>query len=471
MARGHSLDGLMKWLRRDEWRDAFAEVLDRHLARACAKADVEAEQLPSIIGEHWFMTLWGCAFEDFLSRDLDDGRNIVDDYLKRRGWKESASSKAHMDALRSSVMSLYEVSEIVPGESFLARDLVRPGGPVRVTEHTATRSLKQWDRIAARVVRVGQKTLIGGGLLPFERDASETVLGMIRRVDSHARKETVKLARKIGREVGGAVLADAINDTTVLRAAAAGISTVWLDNLLRDLLEPALPEVRNSDGEELVFTTVHYPLKPGVTAVKLRAAINAIPALRRESDTFWNWVEEAKPSPKREAAGRERKGRSFVTTLDDGAIVLGNVELKGRTLNLSVNSRNRAERGRALLEAVLSGLVGTHLVETQTIEQLMASRPNAGAKASSSGLSAEDERAFVHRSLDRHYAKMLDEPVPSLGNVTPREAAMTAEGRDKVIDWLKLLENHSAKQPAGDPMADYDFTWMWEKLGVSELRR
>ena len=115
MARGHSLDGLMKWLRPDEWRAAFAEVLDRHLGGACAKAGVEAEQLPSIIGEHWFTNLWGCAFEDFLSRDLDDGRNIVDDYLKRRGWKESASSKAYMDALRSSLMSLYEVSEIVPG--------------------------------------------------------------------------------------------------------------------------------------------------------------------------------------------------------------------------------------------------------------------------------------------------------------------------------------------------------------------
>lgn len=30
-----------------------------------------------------------------------------------------------MKAIRSSVMSLYEVSDIVPGQSFLARDLIR----------------------------------------------------------------------------------------------------------------------------------------------------------------------------------------------------------------------------------------------------------------------------------------------------------------------------------------------------------
>ena len=72
------------------------------------------------------MTLWGCAFEDFLTRDLEpDGRNLVEDYLKRRGWKETAQTKAYMKELRTSVMSLYEVSEIVPGQSLRARDLIR----------------------------------------------------------------------------------------------------------------------------------------------------------------------------------------------------------------------------------------------------------------------------------------------------------------------------------------------------------
>jgi hypothetical protein len=157
--------------------------------------------------------------------------------------------------------------------------------------------------------------------------------------------------------------------------------------------------------------------------------------------------------------------------MGDGAIVLGNVEIKGRILSLSVNSRSRAERGRSLLEPLLAGLVGTPLVETQTVEQMVAAGPSAAPRTLSPGLSAEDERAIVHQSLDRLYAAMLDERIPMLGNMTPVAAAKTAKGRGKLVDWLKLLENHSARQPAGDPIAEYDFTWLWEKLDMADRRR
>src|SRR6516225_353211 len=170
MTGTHLLQGLMKWLTRDEWRDRFGEVYDDHLLPACDQTDLDVKEIRSILGEDWFMrTVWGCAFEDFLTRDFEDGSNIVDDYLKRRGWKEGASTRAYMAALRTSVMSLYEVSDIVRDTSFRARDLVRGGEPILISERSATRSLKQWDRIATRVVQVGSQTQISGAVLPFDR--------------------------------------------------------------------------------------------------------------------------------------------------------------------------------------------------------------------------------------------------------------------------------------------------------------
>ncbi len=467
MANARSLAGLMKFLHRGEWGDAFNETLDRHLAPACANAGVAIDELPDRIGDQNTSVLWGCVFEDFLTSNLDDGRNIVDDYLKRRGWKESASNKAYISALRSSVMSIYEISDIVLDESFLARDLVRGGDPIRVSERSGTRYLKPWDRMAARLLQVGSRTEMAGGALPFDYEASEAVLVALGRAGKEARADAGKFARRLGQGIDKALIAEAVTDTELLRASAFLFTTIWLDNLLQRTLNPTLPQMCNSDGDELAFTAVSYPLKPEASAEAIRLALAAIRALRPESETFWNWIGPKQPARKK----RRADSQTFITTLDDGSLVLGTVELKDRMLVLEANSRQRAERGRALIEPVLGDLIGEAAIEARTVAQLMASRPDAESKPLSSGLSPEEERAVIQESMDRYYMNLLDEPVPMLGNMTPRRAAKSAKGREKLVAWLKLLENGAARQDAASPMADCDLNWMWTELGVADLRR
>lgn len=63
---------------------------------------------------------------------------------------------------------------------------------------------------------------------------------------------------------------------------------------------------------------------------------------------------------------------------------------------------------------------------------------------------------LIHAMLDRHYRAALDEPVPMLGDVTPRAAARTKAGRDRLAAWLKHLENGSGRHSdPTDPMATY----------------
>ena len=115
------------------------------------------------------MTAMDCAFEDCCTVTWEDGSNLATDYLKRRGWKETATNRAYIEALRDSVMSLHEVSDVRPGENFLARDLVRGGDPVRVTERTATKTLVAWDIIAARIVTVRGVVQMTGAVLAVDR--------------------------------------------------------------------------------------------------------------------------------------------------------------------------------------------------------------------------------------------------------------------------------------------------------------
>jgi hypothetical protein len=470
MVSANSLQGLMKWLRRDEWGKAFTDVLEKHLDPACSKWNLAIEELPSVIGEDWYMNLWGCAFEDFLTREYDDNRNIVDDYLKRRGWKESATHKAYMTALRSSVISLYEVSDIVSEVSFLARDLVRGGDPIRISEKSATRSLHPWDRIAARMLRLRGKTVMAGGVLRFEHDVAEDLLDSIRRAGRVAREKSAEFARQIGREVNDPIIATTLSDTGMLSLAGPLFTSFWLDHALKAALDSPNIEIRNGDGEELLFSAVHYPLKPGTSGGDIRSALFKLPDLRQENDHFWNWIRLEKANRDEHASVNEG-AHTFSTTLDDGSVVLGTLELREKELVLETNSQRRANCGRAILQPVIDGLVREPLIKTRTLDQLIQSRSARARQSSSLGLSQEEERRIVHAGLDRHYARMLDIPVPVLGNIRPCDAAKTAEGRDKLVAWLKYLENRSAQHDPSEPMANYDFAWLWTKLGVSGLRR
>ena len=63
----------------------MAKTLVRQVAKACAGADLEIEDLRDILDDADQGVIWGAAFEDLLASDLPDRRNFADEYLKRRG--------------------------------------------------------------------------------------------------------------------------------------------------------------------------------------------------------------------------------------------------------------------------------------------------------------------------------------------------------------------------------------------------
>jgi hypothetical protein len=235
-APGRDLSDLIKWTARDEWRARVDAVMAEHFEPAMQEFGLEFEEMDDALGGNWAMTLWGCAFEDFLTRRFgSDGETPVEAYLRRRGWKERALTRSYMAALQTSVMSLYEVSDLVPGESLRARDLIRGGEPVLVREHTATQTLKPWDRIAARIVRQGPKMILAGGLLAFTLEASQSLFAQLRDRHPHAASVSRKAALSLD-------ALDGWNGTDEdLRRAAPLFTTTWLFDVLPRALGTSAP--------------------------------------------------------------------------------------------------------------------------------------------------------------------------------------------------------------------------------------
>jgi hypothetical protein len=472
MASKHTLDGLIKWSTRERWADRFEQVLEDHLLPTCDDTGLEIDDVVETLGEDLFMnTVWACAFEDFLTREFDDGENAIDDYLKRRGWKEAASVRTYIAALRNSTMSLYEVSDIVRGTSFRARDLIRGGEPVMISERSATQTLKPWDRIAARVFQVGSRMQIGGGILPFDHEISKTFIEALRKFDSLSIEEQREFADANGQDFDEATFSD-FSPTERQRAITPMFTTFWLVDAIDRVRAPKIPDLRNAEGDKLILCEARYPLAAGTTGEDIRAVLQTCPKFRPTSTTSWSWIGGLQwPVAARSDDGDpSKKSQTLETWLDDGALVLGDVRLEDETLVLSVNSLPRSDRGCALLSEILGRLVGQPSVKTESVEQIMASR--GAAMPNQLDIPEEEHRASIHDYMDRHYRDVLDQPVPMLGGETPRDAVKTDSGRIKVVEWLKMMENHTAKSDdPNSPVANYSFAWLWTELGIIELRR
>lgn len=448
LAERNDISGLLAFIGREAgWDERLQSVIDEHLDAALEAFDLEREDLADGLGEPASGALWGCGFEDFLGRRFgSEGENIVDLYLKRLGWKETVLNRAYFAALRDTPVSLHEVSDVKPGASMVLRDILRDGPAVTVREKSATRSLRQWDRIAVRVVPERDHHVMSGAVLPFSSEAFELLGSMLREAMRLGKRAPLKLS------------------TEQLRDCAPIFTSAWLLTEIPRVLAPPERGYCNSDGDQVLFHDLRFALKASSTQKKLAQRLDRMPGLSPASATFWNWIEQS-PARKGRAAG----GLMLDTQMEGGTVLAG-LEIKGRALLVSVNSQARAARVEELVMGAAGDLVKPPLTSIRTIAQLLAEREAQLVRDGADEVPPEIARQITHDYMDKHYREALDTPLPALGNKSPRQAVRSATGRAKVIEWLKLLENRSARQD-DSPIAEYDFAWMWAELGLEELRK
>jgi len=374
-----------------------------------------------------------------------------------------------MNANRHSVMSLYEVSDILPGESFKARDLILEDDPILVDERSATQDMFQWEQFAMRIVNVKGRNIIAGERLPFRPELVEPVVEQIcLRAD-----EAATMVENMSSERDEDLEPELIWDRSlaaVLRQSAPLFTEAWLMGTVLDLADAEFLNFFNGDGEKLEFIQVHWPFAEGVTQKQLRDLLNEAPDMTAGSSKSWNWVAHQGENPR--SRPKQDGGIDIDIRLEDGVPILGSIELKGNRLEANVNSAERAARLQVRLKDMIGDMISEPIMECKTLEQTLAEhrgKPETDERPSE--LPPEVNRQLKRQFNDRHYRKILDEPIPMLNGKSPRVAARTIQGREKVAAWLKVLETNEARLQQSNSDEFYDFLWMWQELGVAELRK
>jgi len=233
----NDISGLLDFVGKDDlWIARLHDVVAEHLMPALEEFDLDHEDLTDVLGEPWPGVLWGCGFEDFLSRDFG-GENVVDLYLKRRGWNETPANQNYFAALRDTPVSLYEVTAVKPGKSMVLKNLIGKPKSITVNEKSASRSLKKWDKIVVRVIAEGDAHVISGALLAFSAEAVEFLYDGLRAMSSE------------------------------------------------------LPDISNADGDDLMFHDLRFPFAKGASQKDVVACLDKVDGFVSIGSHNWNWLE------------------------------------------------------------------------------------------------------------------------------------------------------------------------------------
>jgi hypothetical protein len=353
-----------------------------------------------------------------------DGRALVSHFLERRAAQLSGAERAWLEVQRDTPLSVWQVTHVVPDDHLVMEDRLT-GRRCTVYDRSVSASARPRDVALARVVdHEGVGVLCGVHPRPLPATAADKVVRRVKR-----------LLRTRAARVPGERLAD---ESIVLALAAEWERAVEAeDRGFRAL------RFTNTEGEPLLITVDHFAFEASA-----RAAVEARLATLGE----------------REAGARGTAVFTITRNLEDGrpgGLVVGHVEVGDGTLRVETNSVARADAVRRDVEAACGSLVRHRAREHA--DPRAALRRGERPRASSPPLDSPEAAAMVLAFKRDHYTAWLDESIPALGGLTPREAARQAPSRRRLELLLQDMERLEAGMPEGQR---FDFGWVRGELGL-----
>ena len=339
------------------------------------------------------------------------GESLASLYLRRHADRLSSTERAFLTSASTSPVSFYAVTRTVPGSEIALRDVLT-GMDVVVRERSASRTVQPGALLFTRVVTVADTSIMSGcASLVIPPNWHLVILDFRDRFSSGEGRLLTK---------------DVLRDLDLeLRELYFYIEDeVW---------NPRLPELRNTDGDRIVWTTLTYRLQ-----CRPSAAFERLKSLARASrDDLAQLLSDATLDEGGELQAAMIPWSTKRNRLDPDNVTLGSLEIDGNRLLIQVNSKRRARR----IEREITKRLGPDAVlESQTadpIEKLLAERRETPrdrlAELEHERLQQQPEvQVFLRQQGERHWEHWLDDRLPALGNRTPREAARTTEGRERL---------------------------------------
>ena len=354
---------------------------------------------------------------------------VAKHYLEHEAAHVDDFARRFIEEACSQPFSFFMVRDAWPGRRLTIRDLLLKR-EFEVYERRASRTLGKGSIIFASVVTLdGDSIMLGCAPIIIPPAFAGTFFDL--------REELEK---------------DTVKGLDLLREWDYELRELYMD-IRDDLLNPKLPELQNTDGDPLRLTKLYYELKCSPQEAKdaLEPLSMGFGGSEAKTDKDGALVSVSFSWAK---AGNVQHAEWTNTTL-------GEVKIDGSRLTVDVNSEERAEAFKREVEQRLGDAAQFKNAVVSSPEKMLhelRNNPNGPeAKAYARDQRRTDAlndspevRRLLKDTVDKHWTAWLDTSLPALNDETPREAAQTEIGRERLEALLWDFEQRSIGEP-NDP--------------------
>ncbi len=364
-----------------------------------------------------------------------DGKPPAAHFLEERGQRLTEETRDWLEAQLAAWLSIWEVLEVQPGRGVRVRDLLTREERF-VHDVSSSKTLGLRDTVLARVVDYGGVSTFCGTHSRFlpPQDADFVV--------REARRFCRVRTKPVSKEK--------------LRGMDAQFRLIHAWRLVveeRDRPKP-LPQLQNTDGDPFLLTKDHFDFEP-------QARQQVIAELQKL---------EGAQEPEAQEDGAlgvsfQKAGNAQFKSWDN--TVVGRAVVGENRLTLETNSERRARALRQRVEAGLGSLVRHRIREHLGMEALVRQsreKPSPRSQEEEAFQNSPEARAALREFKEKHMAAWVDEEIPALGGLTPREATARPATRSRLDLLLREMENHESALPVEER---FDYGRLREELGLS----
>ena len=356
-------------------------------------------------------------------------RKVAELLLGPGGPAFSPGQRRWIEQLRRQPLRLYDVTDVLPGVGMRLCDaLETEAAPRMVYEKAGTAHARAGELIGARIMEVDGHLEMSGAAYAFSRLKNAAVLAELR----------------------AAVDDSAAHGKPLPHVLSEIIRRNWLAQYLRPLPLPTVIDAHS--GDPILLITDHYRV---MNWDVLAAALATQPDIEGERASGWARLLAC-------ADGQTRQTLAI------------NPGKSPDRIEVFYRTQNFADQGRPWFEALTGESVefaGRVLSDPKGLLKNMTPDKAGKSSAAIPDLPPDVLADAIEQVLRRSYANWCDEPIPALGDKTPRAAIGTPAGRERVKGLLRSYETDEKEQAARQGRRPISYDFLWQAIGLDRVSR